>query len=100
MDFSKMKHIQCQIDEELEGACDYIDCAYAWKDEDMEWAEMYRNMAKQEMDHMNMLHMMAVREIKKVSGTPEYEVMKNIYNYLHERLMEKADKVQRKISEF
>lgn len=99
MDFEKMKHIQAQMDEELEGACDYIECAYAWRDIDSEWSEMYRKMAQQEMDHLNMIHTMAVREIKKVSGTQEYEVMKNIYNYLHERLMEKADKITRKISD-
>ena len=100
MDYEKMKCIQDQMEEELEGACNYIDCAYAWKDEDREWADMYHNMAKQEMAHMEALHTMAVKEIKKVQGSEDYEVMKRIYNYLHERMMMKADKINRKISEY
>ena len=100
MDYDKMLKIQDQMEDEMEGACEYIDCAYAWMDIDRDWADMYYQLAKVEMTHMETLHTMAVKEIKKIQGSEEYEVMKRLYNYLHERMMKKAEKINRKISEY
>lgn len=96
MDYNRMKKIQTQMEDELEGSCEYIKCALELKDTDRTWADAYYSMAQTEYQHMNALHGLAVAEVRRLAdaGDESYSTMKMVYDYLHERLMDKAAEVQ------
>lgn len=96
MKYERMKKIQSQMEDELEGAWQYAKCAVDLKETDKQWADQYYMMAQQEYQHMNTLHSLAVAEIRKLEaeGDSSYSTMKDVYDYLHERMMDKAAEVQ------
>lgn len=96
MEYDRMKKVQSQIEDELNGACEYIKCALELKDTDRAWADTYYQMAQQEYLHMTNLHTMAVNEIRRLAeeGDESYKTMKAVYDYLHEKVTEKAASVQ------
>lgn len=83
------------IDEELEDAEKYIKCAIK-HDLDAELSDIFLNLSKQEMHHVEMLHRQVIRLINeyKAEGKKVPEDMLRVYEYLHSKHIEKADAVK------
>lgn len=84
------------MEEEMDGAEEYIKCAMKWKDEDVLLAKMYADMSADELKHALMLHENGVRLINeyKQSGEEVPADMQAVYNYLHAKHMEKFNAVK------
>ena len=84
------------IDEEIIDAHKYAKCAKKYKDEDPELSRTFAQLANEELSHMERLHTQVVRIIKdyrEKHGDPPATMM-TIYNYLHERQIEKVAAVR------
>jgi rubrerythrin len=93
-----------QIREELHDSEKYIECAMKYKDSDKDLADMYYNLASEEMTHADKVHNQVVREIRKAED--EYRddgkestlaVMHAVWDYEHDNLIEEAAEVKTKI---
>ena len=92
----KIQEISDKIEEELEDACDYIDLALEYKESDKGTADMYDQLALEEMGHMEKLHKRVVdliSEYRKEHGEPPPE-MQWRYDYLHKIHIAKATKIK------
>lgn len=94
-----MKIIKClseYIEEELHDAEKYIVHAMKVKAEYPELAELFYQLSVEEMSHMNRLHGEVEKLIaaKKRSGVEIPAGMQAVYDYLHERMIEKAKAVK------
>lgn len=91
-----IKEISEQIEDELHGSDEYIRKALKYKESDRVLADAYYQMSLQEMQHVNALHEQGVRLINehKVAGKIVPEAMQAVYDYLHERQIEKTNEVK------
>lgn len=95
-----IEHLEDQICSEIHDAKGYIKCALKRKDEDKELADLYYTLANEEMDHMSRLHKQVVRIIedyRKGHGEPPAEMLA-VYNYVHEKNIDKAKDVKMMIA--
>ena len=84
-----------KIDDELMDAEKYIDCAYKVRDEYPDLSAVYFRLSKEEMSHMQALHDQVVRFIEAYQREHETPTeMKILYDYLHERQVEWAMKIE------
>lgn len=84
------------IDNEIECAEKYAQCALMKKEEYPQLAETFYKIATDKMAHMNLLHTQVVAiidEYKKKNGEPP-ESMKMLYNILHRKHIEHAATVK------
>ena len=94
-----MKIIKClseYIEEELHDADKYITKAMMVKHEYPDVAELLYQLSLEEMTHMNRLHNEVEKIIaryRKQEGEPPVE-MKAVYDYLHQKNIEKAKLVK------
>ena len=94
-----MKIIKClseKIEEELEDASAYIDLAMRWKQEQPEAADLFHELSKEEMGHVDKLHTMVAKLItdyRNKMGDPPRE-MQTLYDYLHEKHISKATQIR------
>ena len=96
-----MKIIECLselIEDEIDDAEKYIDLAMKWKAEEPDTADLFYELSKEEMGHMEKLHAEVaelIDEYRKEHGDPPKEMM-FVYNYLHQRHIKYAAKVKSK----
>ena len=76
------------IDSEIHDA----ECALKYKEPDPTLAKLFYDLSTEEMRHMDLLHGEVVRQIeqyRKTKGEPPV-AMQAIYDYLHEKQIDKA----------
>ena len=91
-----IKEISEMIEEELEGAEHYVECALQYKADNPSLADVFYEISTQEMRHVNMLHEEVVKVIKSYRekhGEPP-ETMMAIYDWQHERQIKKANEIK------
>lgn len=92
---TEIKLLMEHIEDELEDACTYAKLALEYKTTDPELAQLFYKLSGEEMTHMDALHKSVVSHIdayKKLKGEAPAE-MKAVYEYLHKRDIERAEKV-------
>ena len=97
-----VKELSDMIEEELEGAECYAKKAVKLREERPELARTFNMMAQQEMEHVDLLHRAVVDAIEKErmeTGEPPAP-MAAIYDFLHEKHIEKAANVKVLINMF
>lgn len=96
-----IKSISEKIDAELEDAQKYIKCAYRVKEQYPQLANTYYQLSLEEMKHVTMLHESVVRIINEYKQNHDVpEAMQVLYNYLHDRQIRWATKIQLKQEQF
>lgn len=91
-----IQEISEMIEEEVEGACHYAKEAVKHKEDDAALAKTFYDIAGMELQHVNMLHEQVTRIIeqhRREHGEPP-AAMLAVYNYLHEKQIEKVNKVK------
>lgn len=84
------------IEDELEGAEEYIEEAIKLKDTYPSVAKVLYDISTQEMNHVDMLHgevVDLITEYRKTNGEPP-KAMQAVYDHLHEKHIKKANKVK------
>lgn len=90
------------IEEEVEGACHYAKQALKHKEDDPELARTFYEIAGVELQHVSMLHAQVTRIIehhRREHGEPP-AAMAAVYNYLHEKQIEKVGEVKHYLAMF
>ena len=85
-----------QIDDEIHGAKCYVKKALEIREEHSEIADGLWMMSNEEMKHMQSLHSMVtklIQDYRAKNGEPP-EGMQAVYDYLHEKSIEKAKDVK------
>lgn len=91
-----IKQISEMIEDELEGAEEYIKCALKHKEDNPGLAKVFYEISVQEMHHVNMLHTEVTNLIQKhrrEHGEPPAP-MQAVYDYLHEKQIEEAAEIK------
>lgn len=90
-----MKIIKClseKIKEELKDAEAYIDLAMEWKKDQPGAADLFAELSKEEMGHVNKLHTVVtelIEEYREENGEPPAGMLA-LYEYMHEQQTENA----------
>ena len=96
-----IKKIVSKIDDELEDAQKYINCAYKVREEYPTLADTYYKLSLEEMKHMTMLHDEVTRLINEYKKDHEVPAaMQTLYDYVHEREVKWASKIKSKQDNF
>lgn len=92
----EIKKLFEKITEEIEGAEEYAKDALRYKDIDMDRANMYYEMSKQELTHVDRLHDMVKKVIRqyKEGGGEIPKGMEAIYDWQHDSMISWVAKVR------
>ena len=97
-----IKTLTDMIEDELEGAEHYAECALMYKEDHPQLANTLYEISTQEMRHVNLLHEEVVAVIKKhreAHGEPP-AAMLEIYEWVHIRQIEMAKEIKILQSQF
>lgn len=97
-----IQQIVAYIDDELEGAEDYIESAVQQKAERPRLADKFVELAEQEMNHMRILHGEAVKlieEVRQRDGTPPADMLA-VYEYEHQKQTKRAAYINQMIADY
>ena len=84
------------IEDEIDGARCYAKMALEVKSEYPQLADTFYRLSQEEMGHMQSLHNEVekiIMDYRKANGEPPVE-MKAVYDYLHQRSIDKAKEVK------
>ena len=90
------------IDDELDGAEDYAECAIEYKSDHPKLAAKLHELAEAEMGHVKILHSEVVRLIedyRSTNGEPPKEMLA-VYNFEHKKQINRAAIIRQMIEEF
>ena len=90
-----IKKLVKMIDEELEDAKRYAECALKERESNPAMANVFYTLSQDEMKHMNMLHAEVVKLIeahKREKGEPP-AAMLAVWEYKHEEHIEAAEEI-------
>lgn len=90
------------IDDELEGAEDYVECAIKQKAEHPRLADKFAELAEQEMNHMKILHQETVKlieEVRQRDGAPPTDMLA-VYEYEHAKQTKRAAYINQMIADY
>lgn len=92
----EIKNIYEMIADEIEGAEKYAKEAIRWHGIDPEKGATYLDMSKQELSHIDRLHAIIVKEIKKQkdSGAEIPKGMQEIYDWQHEKMIDEVARIK------
>lgn len=92
----EIKDLFEKISEELDGAKHYAEEALRMRDIDSEKANMFLQMSRQELDHVDKLHEMVKKTIKtyKDQGGKVPEGMEIVYDWQHKKMMDCVAKIR------
>ena len=91
-----IRELEDNIEDELCDAKKYASLALDYKDEDKSLADLYYELANEEMGHMSRLHSKVVNVIeayRKEKGEPPAAMMA-VYEYVHKKDIEKSKDVK------
>jgi Mn-containing catalase len=91
-----IKELTERIEEEIDGAEEYVKEAIKLKHEHPSLAKTLYDISTQEMSHIDMLHAEVVKlieEHRRTHGEPPAPMMA-VYEYLHERHIDKVNTIK------
>lgn len=91
-----IRDLMKQMEDELEGAREYAECALKFKESDKELADLYIQLARTELEHHSKLHNQVTRIISKYRterGEPPVG-MQEIYDWQHTKAMNNMAEVK------
>lgn len=91
-----IKELTERIEEEIDGAEEYVKEAIKLKHEHPSLAKTLYDISNQEMSHIDMLHTEVVKlieEHRRTHGEPPAPMMA-VYQYLHERHIDKVNAIK------
>lgn len=84
----------CQMEDEQEGAMDYIRCAISVKEKMPDVADMYIRMATTELEHANTLHDAIKKFLEKTDASKELWA---VWDWQNDRFMEENTNIRLKM---
>lgn len=91
-----IKQLSEMIEEELEGAQEYIELALRHKEDMPTLAKVFADISNQEMAHVDALHgeiVKLITQYQREHGEPPAAMMA-VYEYMHERQIKWANKIK------
>lgn len=91
----EIKEMVKELRDELHGAKHYAERAVMLRDVDSAAANMYSEMARAELGHVDKLHNMAVKLIaaQKAKGVEAPEAMQAVWDWEHELMIDKVARI-------
>ena len=87
-----IKHLAEQIEDEVDGMCEYAKDALEWRYNDPELSKVYFELAKVEYGHVDKLHAQVARKIeeaKKLDMQPSQQMLAE-WDRIHKELIAKT----------